>query len=72
MKDEYVPAAPGTAECPHCGATVAGAPGDWTALETAALRWRCPQCRRAWTEFRTPASVERAWTRAPDNRAQGS
>ena len=64
MKDEYVPSSPGQAECPHCATTVEGAPSDWTALETAALRWRCPRCQGAWTEFRTPSSVERAWVRA--------
>ena len=70
MKDEYVPAAPGAAQCPHCQAAVVGAPADWTALEYAALRWRCPRCSGVWTEFRTPTTVERAWTRAAGGSAR--
>ena len=50
-QDTYHPAAPATAECPHCGATVAGAPSAGpTTLTLTLLKWTCPQCGRRWNE----------------------
>lgn len=61
MRDSYTPQPVSTALCPHCGATVDGAPSEWSDLILVTLRWRCPRCHRVWQETREPQSVLRYW-----------
>lgn len=54
MRDEYTPATPDHAQCPHCLTTLTGAPTPGRALVYASLLYHCGACGGDWSEARQP------------------
>jgi hypothetical protein len=60
-QDNYQPAPPDTATCPHCGATVPSLDPAAPFVRLANLCYRCLDCARNWSEVRGPHGAERFW-----------
>ena len=64
-QDTYQPAAPDTAECPHCGAVVPSLAYPSPGLGLATLGYRCLSCEREWHELRGRNGARRIWELDP-------